>query len=191
MSMSYTKGNLLIDLDAIIETFRALLYATRVTFDSQKEIGLPLANIDVDARGETDSCIIRGNEFSAYFASPENLKVLIGRCAAFTRANLLIACHERVKGYCQNTTPANKHRFENKEENDLRSALFMLKCLRDSATHWKPSNRVDYKKWYGAKLEAAGMVVTPEMFETDLPVSNAKVLQLVNSLRTFVIDELE
>ena len=191
MSTTYTKENLLVDLDAIVETFRALLYAVRVTFDSQKELGLPLATIDVDARGETDSCLIRGAEFSRYVTSPESLKLLIGHCAAFTRANLLIASHERVKGYCQNSTATNRQRFENKEANDLRSALYMMKCLRDSATHWKQTNIVDYKKWYGPQLEAAGMVVSPGMFETDLPVSNASLLELVEALRDFVVDELE
>lgn len=42
MSSTYTKENLLMDLDAIVDTFRAILYATRVTFDSQQELGLPL-----------------------------------------------------------------------------------------------------------------------------------------------------
>ena len=182
MCSNYTKENLLMDLDAIVDTFRALLYATRVTFDSHQELGLPLENIDVNAKGETDSCIIRGAEFNKYLTTPDNLKVLIGRCAAFSRANLLIACQERVKGYCQNTTLHNKQKFESKEANDQRGPLYMMKCLRDSATHWKPSNTVDYKKWYGPQLEAVGMVVTPEMLESDLPVTNAKLLELVELL---------
>jgi len=191
MNTTYMKENLLVDLDAIVVTFRAILYSVRVTFDSQNEIGLPLSKIDVDAKGETDSCIIRGVEFSTCLATPETLRVLIGNCAAFTRANFLIACHERVKGYCLNSTAFNKQKFANKETNDQRSALYMMKCLRDSATHWKPTNRVDYKKWYGPQLESSGMVVTPEMIEADLPVSNAKLMTLVEALRKFVVDELE
>lgn len=190
--MEYNKEMLLIDIDAIVETFRALVYATRVTFDSQKELGLPIDRIDVDAKGISDSCIIRGIEFSSYLDSQATLEALINHCAAFSRANLLIAIHERIKGYCFNSSQNNKTKFlESNEDFIHRSALYMLKCLRDSATHWKPNNEVYYSDKYDDSLEFGNMVIKPKMLEKDLGVSNFKLLELVKSVRIFVVDELD
>ncbi|WP_396167912.1 hypothetical protein [Flavobacterium sp.] len=191
MVAEYNKEMLLIDIDTIVETFRALVYATRVTFDSQKELGLPIDKIDVDAKGTSDSCIIRGTEFSCYLNSPEKLEALINHCAAFSRANLLIAIQERIKGYCLNSTQNNKTQFlETKDDFKHRSALYMLKCLRDSATHWKPANEVFYSDKYGDELEIDGLIIKQKMLESNLNVSNFKLLELVGKVRKFVVEEL-
>jgi hypothetical protein len=192
MSINYTKENLIIDINAIIETFRALIYATRVTFDSQKELGLPIDKIDVNAKGISDNCIIYGNEFYKYLSSPESLEILMNHCGAFSRANLLIAIQERIKGYCLNSSNNNKIKFlESKDDYKHKSALYMLKCLRDSATHWKPINNVHYSDKYGQAIEFGNMVVTKEMKENELPVSNFELLKLVDSVKNFVIEELD
>lgn len=191
MSNVYSKSNLLVDIDTIVHAFRAILYALRVTFTSQKELGLPLGRIDVDSKGVTDSCIIHGSEFIGDISSPESLTFLMNHCGAFARANLLIACHERVKGYCFNSTPANRKAFESKEQHDHSSALYLMKCLRDAATHWKPINAIDYKPWFGPALQSSGIAVKAGMLENELLVSNKKLLVLVSQLRAFVVEVLE
>ncbi len=178
--------------NTIIETFRALIYATRVTFDSQKELGLPLDKINVNAKGISDNCIIYGSEFYKYLSSPESLVILMNHCGAFSRANLLIAVQERIKGYCLNSSINNKIKFfESKDDSKHKSALYMLKCLRDSATHWKPINSVHYSDKYGGTIEFGNMVVTKEMKENELSVSNFELLKLVDSVKNFVIEELD
>ncbi|CAN7779821.1 hypothetical protein LJR034_008165 [Caballeronia sp. LjRoot34] len=186
----YNKEQLLIDLRTFVVIFRALLYSTLFTLSGAKEIGLPLERMDVNAKRRGDDCIIRGDEFTHLLADADGTERLINGCTTFARANLVIAFHERIKGYCRHSTKKNEHLFHEKEGSD-RAALHVLKCLRDSATHWTPDKTVDYKSWYGDAIEAREIKIARGMTESDLSFSNAKLIALLDDVQQWVIDNLE
>ena len=188
--MTYSKDQLLIDLDTMHVAFRAILYASRIAFDS----GLVnIGNIDVQTLSKGQSEIISGLEFAHFLADQADRSKLLSLCATFSRANLLIATYERVKGYCQatkTTHPVNERKFIGKESHRFADTLIAFRVLRHAATHWNPTGTLDWKSSFPSRIEVHGIVLHKGMKEAELNVNNTSVQKFIYDVKVFVREEL-
>lgn len=188
--MTYSKDQLLIDIDTMHVAFRAILYASRVAFDT----GLVnIGNIDVQTLSKGQSEIISGLEFAHLIPDQTDRSKLLSVCATFSRANLLIATYERVKGYChatKSTHPVNERKFIGKEPHRFADTLIAFRVLRHAATHWNPAGTLYWKPSFPSRIEVHGIVLHKDIKERELNVNNTSVQKLIYDVTVFVREEL-
>lgn len=182
----YDKGKLIRDLIHIQRIFLCQLYSSKVIFVNNDLWSFPLEGTDVECKSGIDDFIIPWSMFSDW-ANGDGVDFITSQVAAASRAGFLIGFHERFKWYCKNSTEKNEKLFSEENKNEFTELLFLLKVLRDSATHWNPGdNTVHFKKHYWEELKFWEIVIKKDTLVSDVQASTKRLIELTNALLIYI-----
>ena len=185
--MKKSKNEIIIDLLAMLQSFRYATYCLNFTESFRDE----LHKIDVLSLSNQKKEIIHGNEFAKLLKTQEGSTYLLANTSALIRSNLITTSHERVKGYSMNSTALNKKKFFLEISHGFITLLQMFHIIRDVTAHWNMDDNMQWKKTYPEKLKYGNLQIKKGMKRSEIVGDNQNVQNLVSGLIEFVKVELE
>jgi len=185
--MKKSKNEIIIDLLAMLQSFRYATYCLNFTESFRDE----LHKIDVLSLSNQKKEIIHGNEFAKLLKTQEGSTYLLGNTSALIRSNLITSSHERVKGYSINSTALNKQKFLLEISHGFETLLQIFHIIRGVTAHWDMDDNMQWKKTYPEKLKYGNLQIKKGMKRFEIVGDNQNVQNLVSGLIEFVKVELE
>lgn len=183
----YGKLDLIVDLEAMLQTFRFLHFCAKIGID-----GIPdISKINTLNNTGGKQYVINGSEFEHLYKTNEGKNYLLGNCGAYLRAKLTITTYERVKGYCKDSTINNKNKFFGKITHEYTELLQVYHIIRHLSTHWNLQNKIEWKSEYPNELNVCEIKIEKGMSAIDVKAGDIKMQNLVLKLIEFVRIELD
>ena len=182
-----SKYEIIIDLSAMLQSFRYAIYSLKFTEHFKKDIH----RIDVISLSNKKEEIIFGKEFSDLLSTHNGREYLLGNTSALLKSNLIISSYERAKGYSLNSSTLNYKKFMLKENHNFENLLQIFHLVRGVTAHWNINDNLKWKNNYPDKIQYRNLTLIRGMKCSEIVGDNENVQSMMIGLIDFVKSELD